>query len=105
MAAPSSPKANGTDTFTVDPTLIVEYLAKVLETALGATRRELEGAGSLLSSDSRQHTIQRCTRFALENQVALYATKEIASAVGSDGLLDSSSKSTFTIQPAILTDN
>lgn len=92
---PSSPKTNGTDAFAVDPTLIVEYLASVLEITLGATREELERYGSLLSPDSRPHTIQRCSRFAAENQVALYVTKEIASADGTDGSLDTPSKVTL----------
>lgn len=82
-----SPK--GTDVFSVDAALIVEYLAKVLEITLGATRQELERAGSLLSSDARPHTIQRCTRFASETQVALYVTKEIASAEAIEGISDS----------------
>ncbi len=89
---PGSPKTNGNDAFAVDPTLIVEYLASVLEITLGATRKELERNESLLSPESRPHTIQRCTRFAAENQVVLYVTKEIASAGGIDGVLDGSSK-------------
>lgn len=91
LDSPNSPK--GMDAFSVDPALIVEYLAKVLEVTLGATRQELEKDGSLLSSDARPHTIQRCTRFALENQVALYVTKEIASAEAVEGVSDSLSKS------------
>ena len=87
VASPSSPKPNGTDTFAVDPTLIVEYLASVLQITLGATRKDLESFGSILSPESRQHTIQRCTRFASENQVALYVTKDISSGAGLDGVL------------------
>lgn len=87
-----SPKTNGTtDGFVVDPTLIVNYLTSVLEITLGATREELERPGSLLSQDSKLHTIQRCTRFASENQVALYVTKDVASAGRLDGVIDDSS--------------
>jgi dynein heavy chain 1 len=85
---PTSPKTNGTDAFVVDPNLIVEYLASVLEITLGATRQDLERNGSLLSSESRPHTIQRCTRFSSENQAALYVTKDITSSGGIDGVLD-----------------
>jgi dynein heavy chain 1 len=94
-SGPSSPKTNGTDTFVVDPTLIVDYLASVLEITLGATRKDLEKYGSLLSPDSRPHTIQRCTRFASENQVALYVTKEIATTGAIDGVLDGPSNSSL----------
>jgi len=89
---PASPKPNGTDTFAIDPSIIVEYLASVLEITLGATRKELENSGSLLSPESRIHTIQRCSRFASENQVALYVTKDIAAAGGIDGIIDESSR-------------
>lgn len=88
---PTSPKPNGTDAFVIDPLIVVEYLASVLEITLGATRKELENHGSLLSPDSRSHTVQRCSRFASENQVALYVTKDIASAGGLDGVIDDSS--------------
>ncbi len=89
--APGSPKTNGTDAFAVDATVIINYLTSVLEITLGATREELERPGSLLSQDSKLHTIQRCTRFASENQVALYVTKDIASAGRLDGVIDDSS--------------
>lgn len=89
---PGSPKTNGSDDFAIDPTVIVEYLASVLEITLGATRQELEHQGSLLSQESRGHTVQRCSRFASENQVALYVTKDIASAGGLDGLIDGAGK-------------
>lgn len=91
-----SPKTNGTtDGFVVDPTLIVNYLTSVLEITLGATREELERPGSLLSQDSKLHTIQRCTRFASENQVALYVTKDVASAGRLDGVIDDSNSVTY----------
>ena len=84
----TSPKPSGTDAFAIDPLTVVEYLASVLEITLGATRKELESFGSLLSPDSRAHTVQRCSRFASENQVALYVTKDIASAGVLDGVID-----------------
>ncbi|XMA10611.1 hypothetical protein WAI453_003402 [Rhynchosporium graminicola] len=89
---PASPKPNGTDGFAVDPSIIIEYLSSVLEITLGATRKELEATGSLLSPENRIHTLQRCSRFASENQVALYVTKDLAAAGVLDGIIDDSSK-------------
>lgn len=99
---PASPKPNGTDTFTIDPSIIVDYLASVLEITLGATRKELENSGSLLSPESRIPTLQRCSRFASENQVALYVSKEVAAAGGIDGIIDESSMFTDRQEPRYL---
>lgn len=90
-----SPKTIGTDAFAVDSTVTVNHLTSVLELTLGATREELERPGSLLSPDLKLHTIQRCTRFASENQVALYVTKDISSVGALDGGLDDSSLWSF----------
>lgn len=73
---------------TIDPSLVVEHLASVLQITLGASRKELENDDSLLSKSRYSETVQRCTRFATESQVALYVQKDIA---GGD-LLDGSSK-------------
>ena len=89
--SPASPNGVVKDVFAVDPLLIVEHLANVIEITLGATRKDLENANSLLSKSRYQDTISRCTRFASENQVALYVTKDIASAGGLDGSLDGTS--------------
>ena len=67
--APSSPSA-------VDPQDILTYLSSVLEVTLGATRGDLKRDGSLLSTGSVENTIARCTRFALDSQVALYVLKQ-----------------------------
>ena len=78
----SSPSTNGlaAGTFpTVDPNVIVEYLASVLETTLGASRKDLERNGSLLSKSQFSDTVQRCTRFATESQLVLYVQKHITS--------------------------
>jgi dynein heavy chain 1 len=89
--SPASPNGVAKDAFAVDPILIVEHLANVIEITLGATRKDLENTNSLLSKSRYQDTISRCTRFASENQVALYVTKDIASAGGLDGSLDGTS--------------
>ena len=59
----------------VDPNLVVQHLVDLLEVTLGASAEDLEQAGSLLSDTKREETIQRCTRFASESQVALYVQK------------------------------
>lgn len=42
---------------------------------MGATKDDLERKGSLLSEARKSDTVQRCTRFASESQVALYVQK------------------------------
>jgi dynein heavy chain 1 len=83
----ASPGANGTSTPTtittnafsaVNPAVVVEYLTAVLEITLGASRKDLEAPGSLLSKAKYSETFQRCTRFAAESQSALYVLKDIA---------------------------
>ncbi|KAK4163181.1 dynein heavy chain, cytoplasmic [Cladorrhinum sp. PSN259] len=62
----------------VDPVRVVDHLKVLLEAALGATRKELEAPGSLLSKDRYPDTLQRCTRFALDSQTSLYIQKDLA---------------------------
>jgi hypothetical protein len=66
----------------VDPVRVVDYLASLLEATLGATRSELEATGSLLSKAGYPDTVQRCTRFATDSQVALYIQKDLATTNG-----------------------
>ncbi|KAK4240895.1 dynein heavy chain, N-terminal region 1-domain-containing protein [Achaetomium macrosporum] len=61
----------------VDPVRVVDHVAVLLQAALGATRAELEAPGSLLSKTRYPDTLQRCTRFALDAQVALYIQKDL----------------------------
>ncbi|KAI0152489.1 cytoplasmic dynein heavy chain [Hypoxylon sp. NC0597] len=62
---------------TVDPAVVVDYLASVISIALGATREELERPDNLLSKANYADTLQRCSRFATDTQVALYVQKDI----------------------------
>lgn len=80
-ASPTNGTANGTATSSfpiIDSLLVVEYLASVLEITLGATRKDLESFGSLLSKSKYTDTSLRCARFATESQTALYVQKDIA---------------------------
>lgn len=61
---------------TVDPEVVLHYLAEVIQGTLGALRRDLESSGSLLSQAKYSETLQRCGRFASESQIALYAHKD-----------------------------
>ncbi|KAI0484690.1 dynein heavy chain, N-terminal region 1-domain-containing protein [Xylariaceae sp. FL0804] len=77
---PQSPGTNGVSPssfISIDPALIVNYLASVVTIALGATRAELESPESLLSERNYSDTIQRCSRFASDAQVALYIQKDV----------------------------
>ena len=63
---------------TIDPDLVIRHLVDLLEITLGASTEDLEGKGSLLSPAKRLESVQRCTRYASESQVALYVQKDIA---------------------------
>ena len=72
---PLSSPASGT----IDPDLVVRYLVDLLEIILGASIEDLESEGSILSESKKSDTVQRCTRFASESQVALYVQKDVIS--------------------------
>lgn len=76
----------------IDPQVIVDHLVKVLNVTLGASEEDLRVAGSLLSPSKLQDTLQRCTRFTLETQVALYAQKDILDTSRIGGLESSQGK-------------
>lgn len=94
VTSPTGPATNGLATAafpTIDPNLVVEYLSSVLQSTLGASRRELENVGSLLSKSRYSDTVQRCTRFATESQAALYVQKDLAGGNGLGGPGETSS--------------
>lgn len=62
----------------VDPILVLEHIVNLIETTLGAARRELEAVGSLLSKSSHAESLYQCARFANEPQITtLFARKDI----------------------------
>lgn len=89
MEIASSGAPNGVSTpetaVLVDSGAVIQYLTEVLQVTLGALKSELESAGSLLSAARYNETVQRCTRFASESQVALYVQKDIAAAEETNG--------------------
>ena len=60
----------------IDSDLVLRHLVDLLEVTLGASTEDLERPASLLCESKRQDTIQRCTRFASESQVALYVQQD-----------------------------
>ena len=58
---------------------VMIYLSNLLEVTLGASPDDLKSSGSLLSPENRADSIQRCTRFASESQMALYVQKDLPS--------------------------
>lgn len=60
-----------------DPVLVLEHIVRLIETNLGAARRELEAVSSLLSSSKHADSLDKCDRFASEPQAALYAQKDV----------------------------
>lgn len=90
-----SPSANGLAAganggYQIDPVLILDHLTQVCEITLGASKRELENVGSLLSKARVSDTTQRVQRWA-ESQAVLYLQKEISSGDVLDGPLDGAS--------------
>lgn len=81
----------------VDSGVVVQYLTDVLQVTLGALKSELESAGSLLSSARYNDTVQRCTRFASESQVALYVQKDIVAAEDTNGETEDAGEFTASI--------
>ena len=93
MEGPLAPgAANGTihasspTTPVIEPQILVDYLEKVLDVNLGATDQDLRAPGSLLSPSRIHDTLQRCNRFALENQTAIYLVKDRTDEARLDGL-------------------
>lgn len=103
MEVASSGVPNGTSTpetiALVDSGAVIQYLTEVLQVTLGAQRSELESAGSLLSESRYNETLQRCTRFASEAQVALYVQKDIVTVEETNGETEDQGKSSPSDQP------
>jgi len=79
VLTPSTPNGASTpiEPHSTDPLDVLEHIASLIQTALGAARRELECVGSLLSKAKHSETLERCARFASETEVALYAQKDV----------------------------
>lgn len=102
MEVASHGVANGIATSTqaslVDTNAVIHFLVEVLQATLGALKIELEGAGSLLSQEKHEETVQRCTRFASEPQVALYVQKDIVGSEVTNGAGDGDGRCTLMVR-------
>ncbi|TVY46530.1 Dynein heavy chain, cytoplasmic [Lachnellula occidentalis] len=96
----TSPSANGLAAggnggYQIDPLLILDHLTQVCEITLGASRKELENAGSLLSKAKVSDTTQRVQRWA-ESQAVLYLQKDIAATADViDGTIDGTGATSY----------
>ena len=73
----SSVDAATTSLEPVDPLEVLQHIASLIETTLGAARRELEAVGSLLSKANHAESLNRCIRFAEDPKITLYAQKDV----------------------------
>lgn len=111
VASPMAPQdavANGAppsaSLLGIDPVVIIDYLVSIVTIALGAKKEDLERDGNLLSQNLHADTVQRCTRFASDSQVAIYIQKEVVSTLDgpTDDPVDSGSPSyVYTITSEI----
>lgn len=87
VASPGVPNglAAPTPVPVADANVVVQYLTEVLQVTLGASKRDLESTGSLLSKAKYSETVQRCTRFASDSQVALYVQQDLVGAEEPNG--------------------
>jgi dynein heavy chain 1 len=76
-SAPNGDSAPASLLEPVDPLHVLHHIAALIETTLGAARRELEAVGSLLSKASHAEAINKCARFAVDPQITLYAQKDV----------------------------
>lgn len=87
VLVPSAPNGVATPSLhdDVDPLVVLEHIAELIQSTLGAARKELEAVGSLLSKSKHDETVNRCARFVSEAQVALYAQKDVIEETEANG--------------------
>ena len=75
---PAAPNGDGhlSAPESADPLAVLEHIANLIETALGAARKELEAVGSLLSKNKHVESLEKCAQFAADTHVAIYAQKD-----------------------------
>lgn len=78
VLSPAAPNGNGPSSAPepADPLAVLEHIANLIETALGAARKELEAVGSLLSKTKHAESLEKCAQFAADSHVAIYAQKD-----------------------------
>ena len=78
VLSPAVPNGNGpvSTPEPADPLAVLEHIVNLIETSLGAARRELESIGSLLSKSKHAESLEKCAQFAADSHVAIYAQKD-----------------------------
>lgn len=78
VATPSAANGNGLSPTleAAQPEAVLEHIANLIETSLGAAREELKALGSLLSDSKHAESLEKVSQFAADTQVALYAQKD-----------------------------
>ncbi|EWC45394.1 cytoplasmic dynein heavy chain [Drechslerella stenobrocha 248] len=71
------PSSSSPSTSTTNPVNMLEHLVQVIDVTLGASKRELEATGSLLSRSHYSDTLLRCSRFSSEGPTVLYICKDL----------------------------
>lgn len=98
LVAPSIPPSNGVSTGAggaypaLDTHALLKHIANILDVTLGASWKDLESFGSLLSPARLAETTTRVNRFGTESQLALYVQKDILPPDGLDGIIDGPSE-------------
>ena len=87
VLAPSAPNGVAAPTIhdDVDPLVVLEHIVALIQSTLGAARKELEAVGSLLSKSKHDETVNRCARFGSDSQAALYAQKDVIEETEANG--------------------
>ncbi|KAJ9669487.1 dynein heavy chain [Coniosporium apollinis] len=85
----------------LDPHSLLDHLVKVLDVMLGASKDDLESPSSLLSKSNLPDTLQRCTRFALEPQEALYVQQDTLDLGQPDKVLGARPRYVYTLTAEI----
>lgn len=77
---------NARDQDSPNPPDVLGYLENLLTITLGATHDDLHARNSLLSSDQRPETIERCVSFLQSYRVGLYAQKRERNGIEVNGV-------------------
>ncbi|RDL39863.1 p-loop containing nucleoside triphosphate hydrolase [Venustampulla echinocandica] len=90
------PAPAGGGGYQIDPQMIVSHLTQVCEITLGASQKDLENVGSLLSKARISDTTIRVQRWAeSQAQAALYIQKDFTSEDKLDAVFDGSSPTIY----------
>ena len=67
---------HGTPAAATESSEVLNHIVALIETTFGVSRGDLESLGSLLSESKRDESNRLCARFAVDQQIALYARQD-----------------------------